>query len=162
MFLDVRGAVDEDMEACHGCLAVVAEEGLWLSRLNAPPIDRYASWWESMRIRQAPQAVATVDGRVIGWCDISPLDGPLHAHIGSLGIGIVPGYRGLGLGTRLIALALAKARERELERIELSVLHDNDAAIGLYKRMGFVIEGRRRRDWKLGNVYRDSILMALV
>ena len=58
-------------------------------------------------------------------------------------------------------MAIDRARERELERIELSVLHENDAARALYERLGFQIEGRRTRDWKHGGVYRDSILMAL-
>ena len=56
---------------------------------------------------------------------------------------------------------LARARARGLERVELSVLHDNVAACALYERVGFVVEGRRMHDWKYEGVYRDSILMAL-
>lgn len=57
--------------------------------------------------------------------------------------------------------ALAGARELRLERVELSVLHDNAAARVLYERSGFVVEGRCVRDWKHDGVYRDSVLMAL-
>ena len=62
-------------------------------------------------------------------------------------------YRSRGLGGRLLS--------RALERVELSVLHDNALALALYERLGFAIEGRRLRDWKHGGIYRDSVLMAL-
>ncbi len=161
MNLDIRAARDADREGCHRALAVVVEEGRWLSRLNPPSVEGYASWWQSMRNMQAPQVVATADDAIVGWCDIAPRDNPLNAHIGTLGMGLVPGYRSLGIGKGMLTLALEQARTRKLERIQLSVLHDNDAAIGLYIRAGFVIEGRRHREWKQAGVYRDSILMVL-
>lgn len=58
-------------------------------------------------------------------------------------------------------MAIDRAYERGFERIQLSVLNDNDAARTLYERFGFQIEGRRVRDWRRNGVYRDTILMAL-
>ena len=75
-------------------------------------------------------------------------------------MGLLASHRGQGLGQHLLTQTLARARDRGLERIELSVLHDNVAAYALYKRLGFVVEGRRIHDWKHEGVYRDSILMA--
>lgn len=161
MNVEIRPAVDSDRGGCHHALAVVVDEGRWLSRLAAPSLEGYSAWWQSMRDMQAPQTVATDGDAVVGWCDMSPRDNPLNAHIGTLGMGLVPAYRSLGLGKAMLTLALEQARERKLERIQLSVLHDNDAAIGLYTRLGFVVEGRRHREWKHEGVYRDSVLMAL-
>ena len=76
-------------------------------------------------------------------------------------MGLLASHRGQGLGRHLLTQTLARARERGLERVELSVLHDNAAAYALYERLGFVVEGRRIHDWKHEGVYRDSILMAL-
>ncbi|MBK5564878.1 GNAT family N-acetyltransferase [Ensifer sp. SSB1] len=75
-------------------------------------------------------------------------------------MGLLGIYRGKGIGSRLLQLAMQRARERGLERIELSVLHENAAARALYAQFGFQIEGRRVRDWKHDGVYQDSILMA--
>ncbi|WP_325058577.1 GNAT family N-acetyltransferase [Rhizobium mongolense] len=47
-----------------------------------------------------PQFVAVKDGEVVGWCDIRRHFFPSHAHRGSLGMGIIPAHRGLGLGLR--------------------------------------------------------------
>ena len=157
----VRDAVMGDMSGCHLCLDAVAQEGCWLSRLCAAPLERYAAFWASLREAMAPQTVAVDGETVVGWCDIIPDASPVRAHVGSLGMGLLASHRGQGLGRRLLTQTLARARDRGLERVELSVLHDNIAAYALYDRLGFVVEGRRIHDWKHEGVYRDSILMAL-
>ncbi len=48
------------------------------------------------------------------------------------------------------------------EQVELSVLTDNDIAIGLYRSVGFVEQGVRRRVWKLDGHYRDIMLMSVL
>ncbi|PZN98091.1 MAG: GNAT family N-acetyltransferase [Hyphomicrobiales bacterium] len=160
MTVEVRDASTDDLIGCHSCLEAVAREGRWLSRLNAPPIKQYTAFVSGLRAANAPQIVA-VEDRVVGWCDIAPGAVPFRTHVGSLGMGLIATHRGQGLGQRLLSLAIERARQRQLERVELSVLHDNDPARALYQRFGFQIEGRRARDWRHEGRYRDSILMAL-
>ncbi len=58
--------------------------------------------------------------------------------IGSIqNVGIVPEYRGRGLGTALIAQALAGFRMHSLNKAYLEVTSQNEAAIRLYRRLGF-------------------------
>lgn len=159
--VQVRDAVMGDMLSCRLCLDAVAHEGRWLSRLHASSVERYAAFWASLRDVKAPQLVAVDNGTVVGWCDITPDSSPVRAHVGSLGMGLLASHRGQGLGQRLLMRTLMQAQARGLERVELSVLHDNTAARALYERVGFVVEGRRVRDWKYDGVYRDSELMAL-
>lgn len=64
-----------------------------------------------------------------------------HAHRGSVGMGLIPEFRGRGLGLRLIDAALQQAWEWGLSRVELSVHADNTAAITLYEKVGFKREG---------------------
>jgi ribosomal protein S18 acetylase RimI-like enzyme len=45
--------------------------------------------------------------------------------------------RGAGLGATLVSLALERARERGCRRVELDTNESNDAALALYRRMGF-------------------------
>lgn len=65
--------------------------------------------------------IAVCDNRIIGWSDISALDRPVFAHIGSLGIGILASYRGRGIGKKLLQTAIQKAEQKGLTRIELTV-----------------------------------------
>ena len=160
MSVQVRDAVVEDMSGCRLCLDAVAQEGRWLSRLRAAPLELYTAFWASLREARAPQTVAVDGEAIVGWCDVIPDASPVRAHVGSLGMGLLASYRGQGLGRYLLTQTLDRARDRGLERVELSVLHDNVAAYALYERLGFVVEGRRLHDWKHEGVYRDSILMA--
>lgn len=52
-------------------------------------------------------------------------------------IGIVPGHRGLHLGTSLIERALAGFRMHGIGRVSLEVTADNARAVRLYQRLGF-------------------------
>ena len=52
-------------------------------------------------------------------------------------VGIVPGHRGLGLGTALIERALAGFRAAGLWAAALEVTADNPRAVRLYQRLGF-------------------------
>ncbi len=56
--------------------------------------------------------------------------------------------------------AFGWAGEHGVEKVELSVYPDNIPAIRLYRRFGFVEEGRSRKRSKKRGGYRDEILMA--
>lgn len=57
-------------------------------------------------------------------------------------LGVRTAHRGRGIGTRLLAAAESWARDRDAHRLELYVDEANTAAIALYQRRGFLVEGR--------------------
>ena len=91
--------------------------------------------------------VSVVDGRVVGSASIEvmPSNGvgsmirPLR--MAELGIGILDGYRGLGIGQQLIAALEAWAADHGIERIVLLVADGNVGAIRLYRRLGYLDDG---------------------
>jgi ribosomal protein S18 acetylase RimI-like enzyme len=99
---------------------------------------------------------------VVGWCDIvrNPHEG--FRHVGRLGMGLLPDYRGRGLGRQLVARAVGAARQAGIERVELEVFASNERAIALYRAFGFVTEGVKRRARKLDGQYEDNVFMALL
>lgn len=82
-------------------------------------------------------------------------------HTTLLGLSIAEGYRGQGLGRALLSATFDWLRkDTKIERVELHVHGNNDHAITLYRAMGFIEEGRRRRAIRLGaQDYVDDILM---
>ena len=52
-------------------------------------------------------------------------------------LGVLPAHRGLGLGAALLLQALHGFRRAGLGRAFLEVTAQNDAAIRLYRRLGF-------------------------
>ena len=60
-----------------------------------------------------------------------------------LSLGVTPSRRRNGLARALMDVAMARARDMSISAIFLEVAEDNDAARGLYGRMGFRQAGRR-------------------
>jgi ribosomal protein S18 acetylase RimI-like enzyme len=140
---------------------LVAREKKYLARTEAPPLpDTIAFINENIRNGNA-HYLAVVDGVVVGWCDIVPMKKEVSSHCGVLGMGVVEAYRGRGIGLKLIRAALGKAKANGLRRVELEVFHSNATAIALYQKVGFEIEGRKRRAAILEGAYLDTIQMAL-
>ena len=71
-------------------------------------------------------------------------------------IAVHPDYRRQGLGRAVTEALLQAARERKLEQIALEVRVSNEAAIALYKALGFESVGKRK------NFYRHPSEDALV
>lgn len=77
---------------------------------------------------------------------------------------VAAGWRGRGVGTALVAAAIDWARARGLHKLALSVFPHNHAAIALYKKFGFVEEGRlvrhvRRADGQLWDLIEMGLLL---
>ena len=76
---------------------------------------------------------------VIGYAGLIAYDD--EAHVATLGVAAE--RQGEGLGARLLDALLAEA-DRRTSVVLLEVRAENDFAVGLYKRRGFVEVGRRR------------------
>lgn len=74
-------------------------------------------------------------------------------------IGVKAAHRGKGIGTRLLNEAEHFARSRKMHRMELEVFEGNQAAVRLYEKLGYQIEGRRREAVRTSNGYSDIIWM---
>jgi len=150
------------VESFHRALDLVSRERKYLSFLEAPPLDQARSFVADRIARGDPGFVAVVRDEVVGWCDITRHDRSIHAHRGTLGMGIVPAYRERGLGLKLINATVAQARKTGFVRVELFVHSDNARAISLYDKVGFVREGVQRDAVYIDGEYRDAIVMAIV
>jgi RimJ/RimL family protein N-acetyltransferase len=130
----IRPAREADRHALAVLFAEVAEERDGIAA--EPPVDiakRAAGW------RVDETLVAVVDGRIVGSLTVEP--SPFG--FGELGMEVAREWRGQGVGSALVAAAIDWARERGLHKLSLAVWPHNAAAIALYRKFGFVDEGRR-------------------
>jgi len=83
-------------------------------------------------------------------------------HTGSFSIAVKKEWRGMGIGTLLLQSLLDWVKAHPtLEKVNLDVFATNSGAIRLYRRLGFVEEGRFRKAVKLApGLYVDLIRMA--
>lgn len=144
------------------CLDSVARERRFLAQTEALPLERIVGFVRDSVAQDAIQFFALDGERVVGWADIFP--GWAHAvrHCGSLGMGVLAGYRGRGLGRRLLAACIDKAWRQGLTRIELEARADNHAAIALYTQMGFRHEALKSDALCFDGVLFDAVQMRLL
>jgi RimJ/RimL family protein N-acetyltransferase len=158
--VEIRTARIKDIDGVWHCVDVVARERAYLGFLEGPPPKDSRAFWRGLIEKDFPFEIAVDQGGVVGWCDIAPIPRPVFSHIGSLGMGLLPAYRGIGIGRRLLEAALARARGRGIERVELHVFSDNVRARHLYESVGFIVEGVHPRRAKIDGRYRDDVAMA--
>lgn len=74
--------------------------------------------------------------------------------------GISKEYRGRHIGTSLFAEVEKWARQNGIFRLELTVMTHNEAAIHLYKKMGFKVEGIKEKSMIVDEEFVDEYYMS--
>lgn len=154
---EVRQGRPEDARALAELFAAVAEERDGIA--TEPPVDVDA---------RTRQFAASIDGTIVAVVVAAgDLIGSLHVDaarsgVGELGMAVALPWRGRGVGSALLSAAIEKARSEGLHKFSLEVFPHNDAAIALYRKFGFVEEGRRLKHYRRasGELW-DSIVMGL-
>jgi RimJ/RimL family protein N-acetyltransferase len=152
---------EDHINGFRAALDSVAKEKKYLMWTEAPPLESTREFVLNNIKQGIPQVVALDNRRVIGWCDIIPHPQPATRHVGRLGMGLKNDYRHKGIGTLLMQEALSRAKQYGLERIELEVFESNEAAIKLYKKFHFKLEGKRTAAVKIDGAYINCLMMSL-
>ncbi|XNG91880.1 GNAT family N-acetyltransferase [Vibrio cyclitrophicus] len=86
--------------------------------------------------------VALLEGEIVGNLGMEVCVNPRRRHVASFGMGVKDDVLGRGVGSQLLATAIDLCDNWiNIKRMELTVYTDNERAINLYKKFGFVIEG---------------------
>ncbi|MEW6477103.1 MAG: GNAT family N-acetyltransferase [Actinomycetota bacterium] len=148
-----------DFDAYMDAFEAVAAEGRWMGA--EAPIDREAR-------RPGFDKAVAADGAVLYLADAGgEIVGSVHASLArgvvDIGMFVADGYRGGGIGSALLEAVIDWARRNHAHKISLAAWPTNHAAIGLYARYGFRVEGTRRRQHRRRNgALWDSVVMGLV
>ena len=151
----VRPALPGDARAMAESFAAVAEERDGIA--TEPPVDieeRAALFARSMD----GSVVAVAGGRIVGFLHV---EASRHG-FGEFGMLVDRDWRGRGVGSALVQAAIGWARGQGLHKLCLEVFAHNAAAIAVYRKSGFVVEGRRVKQYRRANgELWDSIIMGL-
>jgi RimJ/RimL family protein N-acetyltransferase len=109
--------------------------------------------------------VAVADVEVIGCLAALQADGgrrPETSHILHVGLHLREAYRGLGIGSKMLAYALKWAKESGFRKIEASIFTANKRSLHLFKKAGFKEEGVRKQRIRVGKDFIDEVLVGKV
>lgn len=95
------------------------------------------------------ELVAEADGRYVGLAGIGKIGiKDKVKHRAEFGISVDKDYWGLGIGNALTEACIECARRAGYAQIELDVVAENERAIALYKKYGFVEYGRNPKGFR--------------
>jgi ribosomal protein S18 acetylase RimI-like enzyme len=82
-------------------------------------------------------------------------------HIAEIfGVYVSTNHRGEGVGTRMLEHALSQIRKnRRIVKVKLAVNPEQRAAVKLYKKAGFVVVGRAKKELKVDRRFFDMLYM---
>ena len=161
--LSLRRATPDDAEAF---VAMMGDPAVYPGLMQTP-FPSPALWRERLAERGGPaqvdlHLVAVRDVIVVGSAGLHSMGPHLRRrHVAGLRMAVAAAAQRQGVGTALMqALCEYADGWAQLLRIELSVFTDNAAAIALYGRFGFEVEGTHRAYALRDGVYADVHTMA--
>lgn len=101
---------------------------------------QYQDFEKSLTLDYYYFVVALADDKIIGQAGLIISD--FEADITN--VAVHPDYRRQGTASQILTFLLEKGREKGISEFTLEVRQSNEAAISLYRRMGFQEEGIRR------------------
>ncbi len=155
----VRAAAADDAEA----ICVIYNQGIedrvaTLETELRTPEERGA--WMAARGPRHPVIVAETEGQVVGWGSLNSYNPrAAYQHVADFSVYVKRGWRGKGVGHRLLERLIELARAIGYHKMMLSAFPWNAAGVALYERMGFCRVGVCREMGLLDGKWVDTVVM---
>jgi ribosomal protein S18 acetylase RimI-like enzyme len=158
----IRRATLDDAEGLIANVNAVGAEGIYIlvERLDKT-LEQEREWIAMFGEQDRLLLVATVDGALVGAMDLTRERFEKTRHLAGAGIALQEAGRGVGLGRALMEDGIEWARAQGVRKLTLSVFDNNDRAKALYRKLGFVEEGKLKEHVVLQGVPVDLVMMAL-
>jgi L-amino acid N-acyltransferase YncA len=116
--------------------------------------------WLAARGPRHPVFVAETDEMVVGWSSLNVYNPrPAYQYVADFSIYIERGWRGKGVGRRLLEHLIDQARALDYHKMMLSTFPFNASGVALYERMGFTQAGVFHEMGLLDGRWVDTLIM---
>ena len=116
--------------------------------------------WLAVRGPRHPVFVAIADETVVGWGSLNVYNPrPAYQHVADFSIYIERGWRGKGVGRRLLEHLIGQACALGYHKLMLSTFPFNATGVALYERLGFTRVGILHEMGQLDGRWVDTLIM---
>lgn len=107
--------------------------------------------------------IAEIDYQIVGYLEFNAKSKTKISHTGSFIVNVHPDFQKIGIGSALIETLLSWAHQNStIEKVGLKVIETNEVAIRIFKKLGFIEEGRHIKAIKQpSGEYADILQMYL-
>lgn len=144
-----------DWEQVRGIYLQGIETGNATFEIDAPSWER----WDHGHLRQC-RLVARVGKQIYGWVALSPVSArAVYSGVAEVSIYVAEEARGQRVGQTLLQSLISEAERTGLWTLQAGVFPENYRSLALLERNGFRRLGVREKIGKLGNTWRDVVLL---
>ncbi len=156
--LAIRPANPQDAAAFA---RIFAEQSTVWGTLQCPftPAEVWRARLEGNESSGTKAFAATLGDEIVGLANLHPAAGPRRLHVRTVGMAVAGAWQGRGVGRALMQQLMHVGDALGVDRLELEVYADNDRAIALYERFGFLREGLKQLEAWRQNAYVDTLVM---
>ncbi|MBI5931694.1 MAG: GNAT family N-acetyltransferase [Chloroflexi bacterium] len=105
-------------------------------------------------------AMENLDGVTVGWVTLHSLDQKNGTF--SFGVAVYRDYRGHGYAVDAVRILLKYGFwEQRYQKCNSVCVHTNEASIRMHKKLGFIEEGKIRRNSFFNGTYHDDVLFGM-
>jgi L-amino acid N-acyltransferase YncA len=98
--------------------------------------------------------------RVLGWAALSPVSARyVYRGVAEVSVYVTSNARARGVGTALLQALIRESEAAGIWTLQAGIFPENTGSIALHKACGFYEVGVRRRIGKLGETWRDVLLL---
>jgi len=98
--------------------------------------------------------------RVLGWAALSPVSSRhVYRGVAEVSVYVAASARGRGVGRALLAALVVASEVNGIWTLQAGIFPENTASVALHQSCGFREVGVRRRIGKLGDTWRDVLLL---
>jgi phosphinothricin acetyltransferase len=116
--------------------------------------------WLAARDARHPVFAAVAEESIVGWGSLNVYNArPAYQHVADFSIYIERGWRGKGLGRRLLEHLIEQARVLGYHKMMLSTFPFNATGVALYERLGFTRVGVLHEMGQLDGRWVDTLIM---
>jgi RimJ/RimL family protein N-acetyltransferase len=162
--VNIRQIVREDTEGLGQIISQVESESAFMMyeagerQIN---VERQSQMIEGLlKSDNSTILVAEDHGKLIGYLFARGGQAKRNKHAVYIVIGISKAFTGKGIGTKMFSALEKWATDHEIHRLELTVMTENKAGLGLYKKMGFEIEGTKRDSLWINGAFVNEYYMS--
>ena len=115
--------------------------------------------WDAAHLKHS-RVVLHQDGRVKGWAALTPVSNRcVYAGVAEVSIYIDAASRGRGIGKALLQALITESEKNGLWTLQAGIFPENIPSIKLHEKCGFRQVGVREKIGKMGDRWRDTVLL---
>ncbi|GAE24825.1 acetyltransferase [Halalkalibacter wakoensis JCM 9140] len=156
----IRPAHIQDADDILYSVASIINKGVYIQKERVRTKLEEQNFIEEMKRNGHMYIVVEIDGAVRGIARVIRGELEMKRHTGLFRTWLHEDAQGKGIGKQIMDYTLTWCRRHQLHKLCLTVFASNEVAIHLYKKAGFIIEGKQKDQAYLNGTYEDELFMA--